>query len=311
MQTRDLDATSLDEWRVAVSDAFVPLRAEAAPGPFRGRITAIHGDGVLVSTISADPHRAVRTPRLASASDSPFYKVSLQLTGTQTIVQDDHRVLLRPGDLSIYDSTRPYALSSTRPFRSLVLMFPRESLTVPTDAVASLTGTRLCGDAGVAALAARMLAHLADDLGPLATPAGARMTRTALDLVATAVAEQLAGLGDRGRTEHEHRTLALRVRGYIEAQLAEADLSPEAIAAAHFISVRHLQKVFKAEGQTVTGWIRERRLIRCADELVTSTATVSAVGARWGFPDAAHFSRVFKARFGVSPNDYRHGHRCP
>jgi AraC-like DNA-binding protein len=32
---------------------------------------------------------------------------------------------------------------------------------------------------------------------------------------------------------------------------------------------------------------------------------VAAVGARWGYPDPAHFSRLFKTSFGVSPRDYR------
>jgi AraC-like DNA-binding protein len=32
---------------------------------------------------------------------------------------------------------------------------------------------------------------------------------------------------------------------------------------------------------------------------------VAAVGARWGYPDPAHFSRLFKATYGMGPRDYR------
>lgn len=35
--------------------------------------------------------------------------------------------------------------------------------------------------------------------------------------------------------------------------------------------------------------------------------SVSAIGARWGFPDAAHFSRTFKSAFGFSPSECRAG----
>ncbi|THA40311.1 helix-turn-helix domain-containing protein [Streptomyces sp. A1547] len=34
---------------------------------------------------------------------------------------------------------------------------------------------------------------------------------------------------------------------------------------------------------------------------------VHAVGARWGFADAAAFSRTFRAAYGISPRDHRHG----
>jgi AraC-like DNA-binding protein len=35
---------------------------------------------------------------------------------------------------------------------------------------------------------------------------------------------------------------------------------------------------------------------------------VAAVGARWGYPDAVHFGRLFKATYGLGPRDYRASH---
>jgi AraC-like DNA-binding protein len=32
---------------------------------------------------------------------------------------------------------------------------------------------------------------------------------------------------------------------------------------------------------------------------------ISAIAARWGFPDPAHFSRLFKATYGRSPRQFR------
>jgi AraC-like DNA-binding protein len=39
--------------------------------------------------------------------------------------------------------------------------------------------------------------------------------------------------------------------------------------------------------------------------------TVSALTARWGLPDAAYFSRAFRAEFGISPREYRLAHGVP
>ena len=306
MSTRIQICESVDAWRTAVSNSFVPLRAEGASGTFRASIRTAESDGVHFSTIEADPHIVMRTARLARGMDRPFFKVSLQLTGSQQLAQDDHRVVLRPGDLAIYDSTRPYSLESSEPLSSLVLMFPQELLQIAATDVASVAGTSLACPDGVGPLVSRMLGQLALDLDALSTPGGGRVTHAVLDLVATALTERLGA--QLGHTDHEHRTLALRVRAFIEGRLTDPALGPEPIAAAHYISTRHLQKVFKAEGHTVTAWIRGRRLQRCREELVDPAhrgRSVSAIGARWGFPDAAHFSRVFRTEFGISPSECR------
>jgi AraC-like DNA-binding protein len=55
----------------------------------------------------------------------------------------------------------------------------------------------------------------------------------------------------------------------------------------------------------VSAWIRRRRLEACRHDLVQTSRAVSAIGARWGLPDAAHFSRLFRAAYGSSPREYR------
>ena len=72
--------------------------------------------------------------------------------------------------------------------------------------------------------------------------------------------------------------------------------------------MRRLHQVFQDEGTTVSTWIRTRRLERCRRALedpMSAGVPVARIAARWGFPDAAHFSRVFKAAYGVSPSAAR------
>ena len=40
-------------------------------------------------------------------------------------------------------------------------------------------------------------------------------------------------------------------------------------------------------------------------------ALVSAVAARWGLPDSAHFSRLFRRTYGLPPAEYRQGCLAP
>ena len=80
-----------------------------------------------------------------------------------------------------------------------------------------------------------------------------------------------------------------------------------AVAAAHGISVRTVHLAFAEGGTTVSRWIRDRRLRVCYRELARadSQQTVTDIAFRWGFCDAAHFSRVFKRAYGITPSDVR------
>jgi AraC-like DNA-binding protein len=41
------------------------------------------------------------------------------------------------------------------------------------------------------------------------------------------------------------------------------------------------------------------------DDPAHADRSVSEIGARWGLPDAPHFSRVFKGAYGMSPRQFR------
>ena len=110
---------------------------------------------------------------------------------------------------------------------------------------------------------------------------------------------------------HDNRALVQRIRSHIDRNLASTDLSPASIASAHFISTRHLHGLFQEQGVTVSTWIRTRRLEQCRRDLLDpmlADRPVAAIAARWGFVDAAHFSRSFKTAFGISPSEYRAAH---
>ena len=104
------------------------------------------------------------------------------------------------------------------------------------------------------------------------------------------------------------RLLLTELKAHIERRLDEAGLTPATIAAHHHVSLRYLYRLFEAEGAGVCEWIRTRRLERCrqglSDPSLRSTST-ARIATRWGFGSPAHFSRVFRARYGVSPAAYR------
>jgi AraC-like DNA-binding protein len=105
--------------------------------------------------------------------------------------------------------------------------------------------------------------------------------------------------------------LRQRIYAFIEHHLGDTELSPGTVARAHHISLRYPHKLFETQDSTVSEWIRRRRLEHCLRDLgdpALHHRTVSAIGARWGFTNPAHFSRAFRQAFGMAPGQYRSEH---
>ncbi|MFJ9900658.1 helix-turn-helix domain-containing protein [Streptomyces sp. NPDC091280] len=307
LRTADLPtAERFDFWRSVVCDTFVPLRAEPGEAPFHGELRTLRLGELQVTEIAASAHRVHRTPRTIAAADEDYFKLGLQLRGYCVLTQDGREAPLTPGDFAIYDTTRPYTLAFDDSYRQLVLMLPRKQLRLPAEDVARLTAVRVSGRQGTGALVSPLLLQLADHLDEYENPGSLRLADNIVDLLVTLLAEHLGTELPCPATGR--RALMMRIATFIEAHLSDHDLCADTVAAAHFISTRYLHKLFRDEGTTVSSWIRERRLEHCRRDLrdpLQLARPVGVIAARWGFADAAHFSRIFRSAYGTSPREYR------
>ena len=294
------------DYRQAVVSSFVPLDvSRVSADPFWGRLRSVDFDDAHVHEVTASQHMVERTESLVAVSDERFYKASLQVSGTGLLIQDGREALLQPGDLAIYDTARPYSLIFEQDMRMLVLMFPREQLGLPPDMMRQLTAHRFSSTDGLGAMIIPFLQNVSQNLDRVGGATGPRLVHTAIDLITTMFANELDLEAD---PRDSHQLLMQQVRHYIETNLGSPELSPSQIAAAHFISTRHLHGLFREKGTTVSTWIRERRLENCRRDLIeplNAHLSVGAIAARWGFVEAAHFSRVFKAAYETSPSELR------
>jgi AraC-like DNA-binding protein len=102
------------------------------------------------------------------------------------------------------------------------------------------------------------------------------------------------------------------IKQYIETHLRSPDLTPTAIAAALGFSRRYVRLLFAAEDDSVTAYLRRRRLEECAFELAQPQwlgRSITATASNWGFRSVEHFARAFKIAYGVGPRAYKHGQK--
>lgn len=272
---------------------------------FRCGVDTHHIGGMQLSVVQARPETVVRTGKQARADESEHYCIAFQRAGICTFTQDDRTTILRPGQFTVYDSTRSFAFRFSSPHTTAVSMFDRSALNLDVSQIARVTATAVSGNEGLGKLVSTMLLHLVDSPGEFSDVVSRKVSSTLLDLVETLYRETLLDSSD---SESAQRSFVLRVKAFIEENLGEPHLAVGDIAAAHFVSVRCLYKAFENEQYGVAQYVRHRRLERIRKQLVdplTTRRPVSEVAATHGMINEAHFSRIFREKYGASPSEYR------
>lgn len=98
------------------------------------------------------------------------------------------------------------------------------------------------------------------------------------------------------------------IKQYVRTRLDDPALDPGSVAAAFAISVRHVHRLFSDEAESFSSWVRNERLTRCFDRLGDPgyrDVGIHDIRERYGFTDAAVFSRAFKRRYGITPSARR------
>ncbi|MFD9721634.1 helix-turn-helix domain-containing protein [Streptomyces sp. NPDC059076] len=311
--TEDLpQADRWAEWYDLTTRAYMPSELSTAhQDDFHARVHLVDLGPVQVSRLVYSPVMPRRTPKLIRQADAELYQLSLALHGTFGLAQAGSEALAGPQDMMVHDSSRPFhgwtASQRGTTVSHLLLQIPRSLLPVSPNAVAQLTAVRLAGQEGIGALLARHLADLHKNAASYTPADAARLATITLDLLAALCAHHLEATRS---LPPETRTSALQtqIHDFIQQRLGDPALGPDAIAAAHHISTRYLYTLFRAQGLTVSDWIRRRRLDRCRRDLTDPhlrSLPVHAIAARWGFTDGANFSRAFRTAYGTPPHEYR------
>jgi AraC-like DNA-binding protein len=296
----------IEAWSELIWSAIGRLNTEAAADEdFNGQVQFSDVGGLkLCRAAICTPHRVARTSELIRRDDRGVLKVVFQLQGRAVIEQCGKQLTLNPGEWCIYDASKPYVVVNPGAVEFLAMLVPRERLLKPQGDASRFTLLRSSATLGLGRLISAYVGVLLDEMSGLDMDSERQLADSALELVQLAVAEHCR----TGRTQSPGVVSKERIKAYIQRHLRDPDFSIDMIAQVMHCSKRHLHKMFNEDGETISHFLWNSRLGRCRADLSNPALwghSITVIAFSWGFNNAAHFSRCFKARFGTSPSEYR------
>ena len=299
---------SFERWHQATCRNFsLTKSSRPAGGNFNARVSLRDFGRLALSEIfsstSADtPIRVTRSAADIRRDPRDYFMLWLALGGTTSFVQGGRLAKISAGDLMLHDQTQPFALEFGQRSHALMITIPRQFLVSRLPSAGQLTARRVSAGTRLGAFAGSIVRQLIALDGASSGELVDRMSTSAMDLVLAALERELTL-----PLTFQDRRLA-DVKRYILANFVDTDLDLEAIASNQNVSVRTLNRLFAREGTTPIRWLWQQRLNAAYLALVERrTNRVTDAAFNFGFSDAAHFSRAFRAAFGQSPELVRRG----
>lgn len=298
----------IEVFNAAMLDASVPMAiTHEDPGrPIHARMHLWHlGAGELFTSDNSG-FRLRRAQRHLALEGKPYLALALQASGLCQFEQFGHQHVIRRGELMLNDLTAPYDVTWSGLGGSRCFQIPYDRLGLPEDLIRA-AAPRLRASP-LYELVRHHVNYLSTEVTRLQDDAGLSALGNATAELFRALVASAASHGVLLRQVREE-TMLTRVLAYARRHLAEHDLTPDRIAAAHNISRRQLYGVFQQAGFSLEQWIITQRLEGARADLTSPASrhrTIAAIARSWGFVSPSHFATRFRAAYGISPRDYQH-----
>lgn len=308
-------ASDLDAWRAMLRDCIVELdaaplaHAEAAPDrDYAGWVYRRDLGPIGITDVGTDPVRVARTARAIRRSTDAFFLLSIAQRPTWSL-HAEHQTSMGAGDAVLLDSAQPFRLAADDFGHHVVVNLPKSHLTRTFRMARDVLGRRIAAGNPMLRVLMAGVAELGKEPGSLPDGSETEIGHTLSELlVATLRWEENARPEDAGAVLGRRAQL-LRMQDFVRRHLADPDLSPRLLATAFGVSPRYVEVAFRDGGLSPSRFIRETRLESAARVLADPRQrhrSIAAVARSVGIESPSTFARMFRARYGLSPRDFRH-----
>lgn len=275
---------------------------------FAAALTTYHFGAFLLCHSRADAARYIRTEHRTRRDDLDHYLIHLPLQQSGGFGPAGALRRLRPLDVGIFDLTLPagYAAGAGE---AISLIVPRATLATLLKEPNQQHGRILRRDRPMVAVLARHIIALHSEAPRFGLHEASALASTAINLIAICLGfdGNAAARAPPPASGAGKENLARKIRVYIEQNLHRETLTPDMIVSELLISRSQLYRQFERFGG-VRHYMRRRRLRRCLLAIcnpLQAGQRIADIAYEQGFGDEAHFSRLFREAFGLSPREAR------
>ncbi len=292
----------IDYWRDAVLRRTRPemVRNEQQ---FHGRLRRIVLADVELIEHASDgivSGRAASRTRFEGGDDIAF---ELMRQGRSNLTHNgEHQ--LKAGDLWLVDYARPLHTALSRHRACGIVLSRRRLHEVLGNDLSDLGGCRVPARGLAAVVRAHMIAAL-DEAPNMTPPERIAAVKVLADMVLVVLQKARRGAVDTDQLGEGQYQAALAV---IERECSDPDLTPDRIALAVGCSRATLYRLFARQDQGVAERMWQARLELARRQICSSAGlglSVGEIALLSGFTDLSSFSRMFRRRYGMAPQEAR------
>lgn len=239
--------------------------------------------------------------------DAHIYIIWLVLSGTMKITGPNGVHVLTPDSMAIMTFDVPFIVESENgkddPLNALAINVPAHMIE-PQLAPGRALGIPYAAASSDGRMAQTLFLALLRDGEGLGREMALRLATSAVQCVCNVIrAQQQATEKSKDGAPNIDDIAA-----FIAASISDPELSGEMISAQCGISRRQLHYLLKRNGMSLTDLIWKQRLRNVADWLRApdmAQVPIAELAHAAGYKNYEHFSRAFKAMFGISPRRFR------
>ncbi|MFM0047808.1 helix-turn-helix domain-containing protein [Paraburkholderia sediminicola] len=315
---RDLSPVGLGDWERSLDGIVIPgdIRFSDSGGPGQVRACRLTGGGVL-ATVRLGHQEVNHDQGHVSALAGDDVIILVALSGSGAISQQGKTLSFHRGDITYRRARLPSHAVITETANLVILRLPIARLLGHVVSRHALFEPRRADSSSAIA---RMIHHFIDGV----LPEFSRMSIDAVTAAEHAIVSLLCAAYYEATDNSAHAEAvprkscnALRwshLCSYITANIRNSELDVSSCATALGVSRRYIHKMFESMGVHYRTFILQHRLEGCRSDLLSPVCvahSIESIAYRNGFKDAAHFSRRFHARYGVTPREFRRGNGAP